>query len=352
MPRRRRPRRGLNPEELDASIVANADSAQPSTAAPVLSVRNLHVHLYTRRGEGRAVDGVNFDLHRGETLGLVGESGCGKSLTALSLIGLHPQPPARVVGGSVLFDGVDLVQLTSNQLRAYRGRRIAMVLQDPMTSLNPVLTIGDQLGEPLRLHRQLRGRGLTTRMLEVLTLLRIPSPERRLGDYPHQFSGGMRQRVVGAIALSCHPEILIADEPTTSLDVTVQSAYLALLKNVQREVGLSIIFITHDFGIVAKMCDRVAVMYAGRIVETAPTVALFEHPGHPYTEALLGSVPDVRMTPKRLRSIEGAPPRTYDRPSGCSFAPRCPYVMARCRDEAPADVHVAPGQTASCWKHV
>lgn len=332
-------------------MAAHTESTLQSTAAPILSVRDLRVHLYTRRGEGKAVDGVNFDLHRGETLGLVGESGCGKSLTALSLIGLHPQPPAKVVTGSVLFDGVDLVQLPSEQLRAYRGRRIAMILQDPMTSLNPVLTIRDQLGEPLRLHRQLRGRALTARMIEVLTLLRIPSPERRLDDYPHQFSGGMRQRVVGAIALSCNPEILIADEPTTSLDVTVQSAYLALLKNIQSEVGLSIVFITHDFGIVAKMCDRVAVMYAGRIVETAPTEALFEHPGHPYTEALLGSVPDVRTTPTRLRSIEGVPPPIYDRPSGCSFAPRCPYVMSRCREEKPPEVQARPGQTASCWKH-
>jgi len=327
------------------------ESASPSAVSPILSVRDLRIHLHTRRGEGKAVDGVNFDLYRGETLGLVGESGCGKSLTALSLIGLHPQPPARVVAGSALFDGVDLVQLTSEQLRAYRGKRIAMILQDPMTSLNPVLTIRDQLGEPLRLHRQLRGRELTARMIEVLTLLRVPSAEQRLDDYPHQFSGGMRQRVVGAIALSCNPEILIADEPTTSLDVTIQSAYLALLKSIQSEVGLSIIFITHDFGIVAKMCDRVAVMYAGRIVETAPTEALFDHPGHPYTEALLSSVPDVRTIPKRLRSIEGAPPRIYDRPSGCSFAPRCPYVMSRCREEIPPDVQVGPGQTANCWKH-
>ena len=331
-------------------LVNTGSTLQPGTA-PILSVRDLRVSLYTRRGEGKAVDGVTFDLYRGETLGLVGESGCGKSLTALSVVGLHPQPPARIVAGEVLFDGVNLVQLTSEQLRSYRGKRIAMILQDPMTSLNPVLTIGDQLGEPLRLHRRLRGRNLTARMIEILKLLRIPAPERRLHDYPHQFSGGMRQRVVGAIALSCDPEILIADEPTTSLDVTVQTAYLALLKNIQKEVGLSIIFITHDFGIVAKMCDRVAVMYAGRIVETAPTVALFDHPGHPYTEALLNSVPDVRTTPRRLRSIEGAPPRTHDRPVGCAFAPRCPYVMPHCRDQIPPDVQIAPGQTVSCWKH-
>jgi oligopeptide/dipeptide ABC transporter ATP-binding protein len=332
-------------------MVVNAGPALPPEAAPILSVRDLKVYLYTRRGEGKAVDGVSFDLYRGETLGLVGESGCGKSLTALSMVGLHPRPPARIVDGEVRFDGVDLTKLTPNQLRAYRGKRIAMVLQDPMTSLNPVLTIGDQLGEPLRLHRGLKGRSLTARAIEVLKLLRIPAPERRLGDYPHQFSGGMRQRVVGAIALSCDPEVLIADEPTTSLDVTVQAAYLALLKDIQNEVGLSIIFITHDFGIVAKICDRVAVMYAGRIVETAPTVALFDRPGHPYTEALLNSVPDLRTSPRRLKSIEGTPPRIYDKPPGCPFAPRCAYVMNHCRERFPPEVEIAPGQKVSCWKH-
>jgi ABC-type dipeptide/oligopeptide/nickel transport system ATPase component len=254
---------------------------------------------------GKAVDGVSFDLHRGETLGLVGESGCGKSITSLSIVGLHPQPASRIVGGQILFDGVDLRQLPPQKLRHYRGKRLAMVLQDPMTALNPVFTIADQLGEPLRLHQRLRGPRLKARAIELLKLLRIPAPEGRLKNYPHQFSGGMRQRVVGAIGLSCGPEVLIADEPTTALDVTVQAAYLALLKDIQRQTELAILFITHDFSVVARMCDRVAVMYAGKVVEPAPTWELFDRPAHPYAEALRNSVPDVRVGVSRLYAIEG-----------------------------------------------
>jgi oligopeptide/dipeptide ABC transporter ATP-binding protein len=301
---------------------------------------------------GKAVDGVSFDLGRGETLGLVGESGCGKSMTSLSIVGLHPRPASRIVGGQILFDGEDLVTLSADDLRRYQGKRLAMILQDPMSALNPVFTINNQLSEPLRLHQHLRGRGLWDRAIELLTLLRIPAPERRLGSYPHQFSGGMRQRVVGAIGLSCSPEVLIADEPTTSLDVTVQAAYLALLKDIQKQTELAILFITHDFGVVARMCDRVAVMYAGKIVETAPTWELFDQPAHPYTEALLNSVPDVRMGTKRLYAIEGYPPSIYERSSGCPFAPRCPYVMPHCQEEYPPEVAVAPGHKSSCWRHV
>jgi oligopeptide/dipeptide ABC transporter ATP-binding protein len=321
-------------------------------AATVLSVNDLKTYFYTQRGVGKAVDGVSFDLHRGETLGLVGESGCGKSITSLSIVGLHPQPASRIVGGQILFDGVDLRQLPPQKLRHYRGKRLAMVLQDPMTALNPVFTIADQLGEPLRLHQRLRGPRLKARAIELLKLLRIPAPEGRLKNYPHQFSGGMRQRVVGAIGLSCGPEVLIADEPTTALDVTVQAAYLALLKDIQRQTELAILFITHDFSVVARMCDRVAVMYAGKVVETAPTWELFDRPAHPYAEALRNSVPDVRVGVSRLYAIEGYPPSIYEKPLGCPFAPRCAYVMPHCRREFPPEVEVAPGHRASCWRHV
>jgi oligopeptide/dipeptide ABC transporter ATP-binding protein len=317
----------------------------------VLSTRNLRVNLYTKRGVGKAVDGVSFDLRRGETLGLVGESGCGKSITALSIIGLHPTPAARIVGGQVLFHGGDLVQMSPDELRQHRGKRIAMILQDPMTALNPVFTVGNQLAEPLRLHQRMRGKGLRKRAVELLKLLRIPGAETRLGDYPHQFSGGMRQRVVGAIAISCDPEVLIADEPTTSLDVTVQAAYLALLKEIQRNTQLAILFITHDFGVVARMCNRVAVMYAGKIVETAPTWDLFDHPAHPYTEALLNSVPDVRTGTERLASIEGQPPSIFSELKGCPFAPRCKYVMDRCWSTFPAETEIKGGHSASCWRY-
>ncbi|MBI2321812.1 MAG: ABC transporter ATP-binding protein [Chloroflexi bacterium] len=325
--------------------------AQADTT-PILKVTDLKTHFFTKRGVGKAVDGVSFELRRGETLGLVGESGCGKSITALSIIGLHPKPAARIVGGEVLFEGQDLLKMSQQDLRLYRGRRIALILQDPMTALNPVFTVGDQLYEPLRLHQGLHGPSLKERAVELLRLLRIAAPERRLRSFPHHLSGGMRQRVVGAIALSCDPDVLIADEPTTSLDVTVQASYLALLKELQRKTRLAILFITHDFGVVAKMCDRVAVMYAGKIVEAAPTRDLFDSPAHPYTEALLNSVPDLRPPSQRLESIEGQPPSIYDLPNGCPFAPRCRYVMQRCREAFPAEVEVSGGHRVSCWRHL
>ncbi|MGE3536255.1 MAG: ABC transporter ATP-binding protein [Candidatus Tectimicrobiota bacterium] len=318
----------------------------------VLAVRDLQTYFFTQRGTGKAVDGVSFDLQRGETLGLVGESGCGKSMTSLSIVGLHPRPASRIVGGQILFEGEDLVQLPPDRLRRYRGKRLAMILQDPISALNPVFTIQNQLGEPLRLHQGLHGGRLQERAIELLKLLRIPAPAQRLRSYPHQFSGGMRQRVVGAIGLSCNPEVLIADEPTTSLDVTVQAAYLALLKDIQRQTNLAILFITHDFGVVARMCDRVAVMYAGKIVETAPTWDLFDTPAHPYTEALLNSVPDVRRGTTRLYAIEGYPPSIYERPPGCPFAARCAYATSHCTQAYPPGVEVAEGHWVSCWRHV
>ena len=261
----------------------------------VLSVRDLQVHFFTKQGTGKAVDGASFDLRRGETLGLVGESGCGKTVTALSIIGLHPAPAARIVGGQALFRGEDLLLKSPTELRDYRGKRIAMILQDPMSALNPVFNIDNQLSEPLRLHQNLRGGSLKRRAIELLRLLRIAAPEERLKNYPHQFSGGMRQRLVGAIALSCEPEMLIADEPTTSLDATVEAAYTALLKDIQRERRLAILYITHDFGVVARMCDRVAVMYAGRVVETAPTWELLDHPAHPYQPVEKGAIDRVSL---------------------------------------------------------
>jgi oligopeptide/dipeptide ABC transporter ATP-binding protein len=236
-------------------------------------------------------------------------------------------------------------------LRRYRGKRIALVLQDPMTALNPVFTVRDQLAEPLRVHQGLRGRRLRARAIELLQLLRVPAAAERLRSYPHQLSGGLRQRVVGAIALSCAPEVLIADEPTTALDVTVQAAYLALLRDIQRQTRVAILFITHDFGVVARLCDRVAVMYAGRVVETAPTATLFDRPAHPYTSALLRSVPDLRRGRTRLVSIEGQPPSIFELPPGCAFAPRCPDVMDRCHGESPPDFEIGPGHRARCWKH-
>src|SRR5712692_3476851 len=316
-----------------------------------LQVRDLHTYFFTQRGVGKAVDGVSFELRCGETLGLVGESGCGKSLTCLPILGLNPKPASRVVGGQVLLHGEDLLQKSEKELRKYRGRHLAIILQDPMTALNPVFTIGNQLYEPLRIHHKLRGLRLRQRAIELLQLLRIPAAETRLGSFPHQFSGGMRQRVVGAIALSCSPEVLIADEPTTSLDVTVQAAFLDLLRDIQRRSNLAILFITHDFGVVAQMCDRVAVMYAGKIVETAHTWRLFDTPAHPYTEALLRSVPEVNVPMQQLYAIEGQPPSIYNLPVGCPFALRCPYAQDHCWREYPPERAVADGHTVRCWRH-
>ncbi|MGH6926477.1 MAG: ABC transporter ATP-binding protein, partial [Propylenella sp.] len=284
-------------------------------------------------------------------MGLVGESGCGKSITVLALIGLHPRQTAQVRGGEVLFDGTDLLSLPPRQLRKYRGRHIAMVLQDPMTALNPVLTIKNQLIEALRLHQPIRGRALLDRAIDLLRMLRIPAPEERIRSYPHMFSGGMRQRIVGAIGIAGSPEVLIADEPTTSLDATVEAAYLALLKEIQQKTKLAIVYISHDLSVVARMCDRVTVMYAGKVVESAPTAALFASPAHPYTEALLRAIPDVRSRPQRLVSIEGQPPSIYDLPAGCPFANRCPDVMAVCRETMPGATEIRAGHTTSCWKY-
>jgi oligopeptide/dipeptide ABC transporter ATP-binding protein len=320
--------------------------------APILEVRDLTIRIATRRGSADAVEGVSFDLHRGETLGLVGESGSGKSLTCLALLRLLPRPAASIAGGSLRFRGEELATKSDAEMARFRGRHLAMVLQDPMTALNPVLTVGHQLLESLRLHTDLGPERRRDRACRLLARLRIPDPAARLGAWPHQFSGGMRQRLVGAIALAGEPEILVADEPTTALDVTVQAAYLDLLKSIQRERGLAVIFVTHDFAVVARMCDRVAVMYAGRIVELAPVADLFDRPAHPYSAALLRSVPDVDADVERLPAIAGQPPDILARPQGCAFAPRCPDARDICRAQAPPEVHLGPGRMARCWNHV
>jgi len=319
---------------------------------PILEVRDLETHLFTKRGVGKAVDGVSFSLRRGETLGLVGESGSGKSLTALSIVGLNPKPASRIVGGHVLFRGEDLRGKPEPEIRKYRGRHIAMILQDPLTALNPALTIRSQLYEALRLHRGLSGRALHDSATAILSTLRISDPDERLKSFPHQLSGGMRQRVVAAIALSCQPEVLIADEPTTSLDVTVQAVFLRLLEDIQRDTGVAILFITHDLGIVARLCHRVAVMYAGRIVEAGETRQIFSDPAHPYTEALLKSLPTVDGAPRRLTAIAGSPPSIYGLGRGCPFAPRCSYARTECTIEYPPPVEMGVDRVVRCWRHV
>jgi oligopeptide/dipeptide ABC transporter ATP-binding protein len=322
----------------------------PPSETPLLKVSNLRTQFGTGALAGRAVDGVSFHVSDGETLGIVGESGSGKSITALSIMRLTPKPYSRIVDGEVIFRGVDLLRLSDRDMRSYRGRRISMVLQDPLTALNPVLTIGDQIEEAIRMHSDLPRQDIRKRAVELLRLLRVPAATERLSSYPHEFSGGMRQRVVGAIALACNPDLLIADEPTTALDATVQDQYLRVLKAVQRERRLAIIFITHDFSIVARMCDRVAVMYAGRIVETAPTGELFRNPRHPYTQALIRSLPTVdRSSSEPLYSIEGTPPSIFEDRRGCPFAPRCTHAMNRCSLEYPPETKLGPDHFASCW---
>ena len=316
----------------------------------VLEVDGLQTYFSTRWGTVKAVDGVSFSLRRGETLGIVGESGCGKSVTMLSLMRLIPEPPGQIVGGRIVLQGQDILQLTENEMSKVRGSQIALIIQDPMTSLNPVFTIGNQVNEAIQIHQDLPKRGVIQQTLDVLRKVNIPAAESRVKDYPHQLSGGMRQRVVGAIGISCEPAVLIADEPTTSLDVTIQAQYLKLLKDLQQQQNLALIFITHDFGVVAKMCDRVAVMYAGKIVEMGSVREIFNSPSHPYTEALLASVPKLEEDVDRLYAIEGQPPALHDLPPGCSFADRCPYVMDRCREEYPTVFQVSETHRAACWR--
>jgi oligopeptide/dipeptide ABC transporter ATP-binding protein len=317
----------------------------------ILKVEDLHTAFFTRKGVVKAVDGISFYVREGETLGIVGESGCGKTVTGMSLMRLLPEPAGRIIGGKIIFEGRDLVELTKDQMRAYRGKMISMILQDPMTSLNPVYTIGDQISESVRLHQGLPDDKVEQEVISSLRLLKIPAPEQRLHDYPFQLSGGMRQRVVGAIAMSCHPRLLIADEPTTALDATIQAQYIALFKDIQKKTNVGIIFITHDFGVVSNMCHRVAVMYAGKIVETAATSTIFKAPRHPYTAALINSVPRLdRKKDERLDSIEGQPPLMTNLPPGCRFAPRCTVAQDICREQEPPEVTIGNEHSVSCWR--
>ena len=315
----------------------------------LLEVKNLQTHFYTRTGIAKAVEGVSFTLDESETLGLVGESGCGKSVTSLSIMRLVDHP-GRIVGGEVLFKGEDILDMDQEALHKLRGGQIAMIFQDPMTSLNPVLPIGFQIAEAVKAHLKLDDTAAMNRAGEMLERVRIPEARRRLKDYPHQFSGGMRQRVMIAIALSCNPQMLIADEPTTALDVTIQAQVLDLMKGLATEFRTATLLITHDLGVVAGTCDRVCVMYAGRIVETAPTATIFQKPAHPYTQALLAAVPRPdQQRGERLAAIGGQPPNLVRLPPGCPFAPRCRKAQPRCRQELPLLENVGPNQKAACF---
>jgi oligopeptide/dipeptide ABC transporter ATP-binding protein len=317
--------------------------------AALLEVSDLRAHFTTFGGARvvKAVDGISFTVKEGETLGLIGESGCGKTTTCLSIVGLLPAS-ARIVGGHIAFQGEELTQKTAREMRRIRGRSIAMILQDPMASLNPLFSIYRQVAEPAYYHQAMRGRALRQRVQELLRAVRIPSPAQRMREYPHQMSGGMRQRIVGAIALAGGPKLIIADEPTTNLDVTIQAQYLDLLKDIQRESGVAIIFVTHNLGIVARMCDRMAVMYAGKLVEHGSVRDLFDAAKHPYTRALLGSV--MRLGSKApLYAIPGQPPNLARLPAGCAFHPRCQDVMARCRAEQPRETRFGDDWTVRCW---
>ena len=314
----------------------------------ILEVNDLRTYFFNRRGVTKAVDGISFSLRQGETLGIVGESGCGKTITALSLLGLIPKPACRIVSGEIILDGEDLVQKTAQEMRGIRGRKISMILQDPQTSLNPVFSIGNQLIEALGISQSGGRKTMVSRAVEALRNVRVAAPESRMNDYPHQMSGGMKQRVLGAIAIASTPKVIIADEPTTALDVTIQLQYLRLLKEIQANTGMAIIFITHDFGIVARMCDRVAVMYAGRIVESADVRSLFNNPTHPYTQALIASVPQMEKT-DRLFAIEGQPPALFDLPEGCHFAARCQHARTICHEQYPGSFQVEANHAVSCW---
>ena len=320
------------------------------TERPLLELDKLSAHYVTARGTRvvRAVDEVSLSLRPGETLGVVGESGSGKTTLALTILRLLP-PAARIVSGAMRFDGEDLLAKSPTEMRKIRGKRIAMILQDPMASLNPLFTVGDQVAEGVRVHDNASRRSATERAGALLRAVRIPAATQRLREYPHQMSGGMRQRIVGAIAISCEPQLLIADEPTTSLDVTIQAQYLKLLRDIQREHGLALIFITHNLGIVAHMCDSVAVMYAGRVIEAGPVRQIFNAPAHPYTQALIESIPRLGGGPARLTAIDGQPPDLATLPAGCSFQARCPRVVDRCREDDPPVFDLAAQHTARCW---
>ncbi len=338
---------------LDDGAVASAEAPAGDIA---LDVKDLQTWFYTRQGIVKAVDGVSFNLRKGETLGIVGESGCGKSITALSVMRLVPDPPGRIIGGRVTLDGRDLLDLDEAEMRLVRGNDISMIFQEPMTSLNPVLTIGYQIAEALILHRDMSRAEALSRAVEMLDMMRIPEPAQRAREYPHQLSGGMRQRAMIAMALACNPKVLIADEPTTALDVTIQAQILDLIVRLQQELGTAVILITHDLGVVAETTQRIIVMYAGRKVEEADVVPLFSNPMHPYTHGLMASVPRLAImsgedtaAAERLEEIPGIVPPLNNLPPGCAFAPRCRFADDRCRAEYPPYQEKQPGHWAACW---
>ena len=327
---------------------------------PLLQVDNLKTFFFLRRGVAKAVNGVSFTLSQGEILGLVGESGSGKSVTAMSILQLVPSPPGKIVDGRILFhtrnesgmpQDIDLLKLNQTNMRRFRGKRISVVLQDPMTSLNPVFNIGNQVGEPFRYHDGIKGAALMKQIVGVLEKVKIPNPRIRIKDYPHQFSGGMRQRVSMAMGIGCNPELLIADEPTTALDVTIQAQLLTLLQRLQQEFRMAILLITHNLGIVAQLCHRVCVMYAGRIIEEGTVQRIFRSPAHPYTLALMDSVPRLGMKEKKLYSIQGQPPNLLELPTGCSFGPRCPLGDGHCRQNPPPVTNIGDNDYVRCWKY-
>ena len=316
----------------------------------LLEVRGLKTHFHTDRGLFRAVDGIDFAVGRGRTVGLVGESGCGKSVTSLSVMGLVASPPGEVAADSVLFDGREVLGLSADERRRLRGAAMSMIFQEPMTSLNPVHTIGQQIVEAILAHTALSPQAAKKRAIDMLELVRIPSAAQRIDDYPHRLSGGMRQRVMIAMALSCEPALLIADEPTTALDVTIQAQILDLLQDLQRRLGMAILIITHDLGVIAEVADDVLVMYAGKIVESAPVDALFADPQHPYTIGLLGSIPRLDVERERLATIEGTVPSSNHQPTGCRFSPRCPFADRRCHAEPPPLRELGTAHLVACWK--
>ncbi|MEF2966454.1 ABC transporter ATP-binding protein [Paenibacillus sp. M1] len=318
---------------------------------PVLQIQNLRTSFFTDRGEVPAVDGVNLTVNPGEVLGVVGESGCGKSVTSLSVLKLIPEPPGKIVGGSILFKGEDLVPLKEREMRRIRGNSISMIFQEPMTSLNPLFTVGEQIGEAIRLHRELGRKDARVHTVEMLRKVGIPRPESVLDEYPHQLSGGMRQRVMIAMAISCSPELLIADEPTTALDVTIQAQILDLIRRLNEENGTAVMLITHDLGVVAEMCHRVAVMYAGKVVEEGPVREIFKNPLHPYTQGLIQSVPRMNEQRPRLFSIPGNVPVLHAGMKGCRFADRCPHAMPLCLEQLPELREYGAAHSCRCWLH-
>ena len=322
-----------------------------SSGSAFLEVDRLKTVFETSEGTVRAVDGVSFKVEKGRVLGLVGESGCGKTMTALSIMRLIPEPPGKIEAGHVMFDGTDLLTLSEPQMRSYRGKRLSMIFQEPMTSLNPVFTVGNQIGEMLRLHLKMSRKEALERTVDLLGLVGISSPNQRASEYPHQLSGGMRQRVMIAMAISCNPDVILADEPTTALDVTIQAQILSLLEDLRERLGMALVLISHDLGVIAQMAHEVAIMYAGRIVEYAPTEVLFENPLHPYTQGLLESLPSFGLESQRhdrLRAIPGSVPKLQELPTGCKFGPRCTYAYDPCHEEPPLE-EIDPGHWVRCW---